>query len=92
MNPHLRSALDATPAPVGFSVLTLADLRDTDAVLVMNANWWLRSRRTARWLRLPVADIDGLDAAGRARVVEDALDRLDALPALYDYIPPIRHL
>lgn len=92
MNPAVRSALDATPAPVGFSIPTIADLRGADAVLVVEAHWWLRSRSTARWLRLPVADLDGLNAASRVRVVEDALDRLDALPALHAYIPPIKHL
>lgn len=92
MNPSVRFHLDATPVPIGFTIPQIADLRGVDAVLVVEAHWWLRSRRTARWLRLPVADMDGLDAAGRARVVETALDRLDDLPALHAHIPPIRHL
>lgn len=93
MNPRLQSHLDATVPPIALTPVQIADLRDTDAVLTLGGTqWMLRSRSTARWLRLPVSDLDGRTQVEIESIVEDALDRLDALPALHAYIPPIRRL
>lgn len=93
MNPALRAHLDATVPPIALTPVQIADLRDADAVCTLGGTqWMLRSRSTARWLRLPVSNLDGRTQVEVEAIIEDALDRLDALPALHAFIPPIRHL
>lgn len=93
MNPALRAYLDTIPDPVVFSIVTLADLRDVDAVLTLGGTQWMfRSRSTGRWIRMPVSDLAGRIDPEAQSPVEDALDRLDSLPALHAFIPSIRHL
>ena len=84
MNPAVRIHLDATPAPLGFPIPTQADLRDAWAVLSCGGEqWFFFSPLTHRWLRLPASDLDGKTSAQVAMIVEDALDRLHALPAIH---------
>ena len=93
MNPHLRAQLDAIVPPIALTPIQIADLRDADAVLTCAGTQWLfRSRMTGRWVRMPVADLKGRTDVEAQSPVEDALDRLDDLPALHAYIPPIRRL
>nr|BAT30667.1 DNA-directed RNA polymerase subunit beta [Aureimonas sp. AU4] len=80
------------PSPDRLLDPTLADLRGADAVLVVEMHWSLRSHRAPRWVRLLVSDLDGLDAAEKTCIVEDALDQLDDLPALHANIPLTLHL